>query len=63
MRLSVDVDEGTWKRLRDVAEERRAGGRASVSRFVGELIEAHLTRRADAQARPARSRGERGGAR
>ena len=46
MRLSILVNEKVWKRLRDLAEERRSEnghGRASVSALVGELIRRHLT--------------------
>jgi hypothetical protein len=34
MRISVAVDEATWRKLRDIAEVRRNGGRASVSSVI-----------------------------
>lgn len=46
VRLSITVDEGTWRKLRDAAsEEREAHGRASVNALVQRLIAEYLARR------------------
>ena len=47
MRLSVDVDEETWRKLRHEAEQEREGprGRASVNALLQRLIEAHLSKK------------------
>ncbi len=46
MRLSIVVDEPTWKELRDAAEgERSDRGRASVNALVNRLIAEYLTKR------------------
>ena len=46
MRLSIEVDEATWKALREIAEEDRTPrGRASVNAFVNKLIADHLSKR------------------
>lgn len=46
MRLSVEVDEATWKALRSAAEEERTErGRASVNALVNRLIAEHLAKR------------------
>ncbi len=39
MRISIAVDEPTWRRLRDLAEIQRNGGRASVSRIMRQALE------------------------
>lgn len=46
MRVSVDLDETTWRTLRDLAESRRAasGGRASVSALLAVLVARHIKR-------------------
>jgi len=46
VRLSVDVDEATWRKLRDIAERERSreqSGRASVKGIV--LIAEYLSRK------------------
>jgi hypothetical protein len=47
VRLSVDVDEATWRKLRHEAEQEREGprGRASVNALLQRLIEAHLSKK------------------
>jgi hypothetical protein len=46
VRLSIVVDEATWKALRDAAEtERSEQGRASVNVLVNRLIAEYLTKR------------------
>ncbi len=48
VRLSVDVDEGTWRKLRDIAERERnqeRTGRASVKGIVQRLIAEYLSRK------------------
>ncbi len=47
VRLSIDVDEATWRKLRDAAEREReaAGGKASVNALVGRLIDAYLAQK------------------
>lgn len=46
VRLSITVDESTWRKLRDAAtQEREARGRASVNALVQRLIAEYLTRR------------------
>ncbi len=46
VRLSIEVDETTWKALREVAEEERTPrGRASVNALVNKLIAEHLAKR------------------
>ncbi len=44
VRLSVNVDEVTWRKLRDAAERERDGprGRASVNALIQRLIDAYL---------------------
>jgi hypothetical protein len=48
VRLSVDVDEATWRKLRDIAERERSqeqSGRASVKGIVQRLIAEYLARK------------------
>ena len=46
VRLSINVDETTWKRLRNAAEvERDERGRASVNALVNRLIQEYLAKR------------------
>lgn len=46
MRLSIEVEEATWKALRSAAEEERTErGRASVNALVNRLIAEHLAKR------------------
>ncbi len=46
VRLSIEVDEATWKALREIAEEDRTPrGRASVNALVNKLIAEHLSKR------------------
>ena len=46
MRLSLVVDEATWKGLRNAAEqERSARGRASVNALLNRLIAEYLAKR------------------
>lgn len=46
VRLSITVDEATWRKLRDAAEqERESRGRASINALVQRLIAEHLARR------------------
>ncbi len=42
VRISVPVDLATWRRLRDLAEERKGQGRTSVAQVVRDLIQAAL---------------------
>ena len=44
VRLSISVDEATWRKLRHAAEQEREGprGRASVNALVQRLIDAYL---------------------
>ena len=42
MRLTVKVEEGTWRRLRRLAEDRRVVGRASVAAVIASIIETAL---------------------
>lgn len=45
IRLSVPIPDSLWRRLRDLAEERRhesPTGRASVARLVRVVLEGHL---------------------
>ncbi len=43
MRLSIEVDEPTWRELRNAAElERSAQGRASINAVVNRLIAEYL---------------------
>ncbi len=47
VRLSVTVDEATWRKLRHAAEQEREGprGRASVNALLQRLIDEYLTRK------------------
>ena len=46
MRLSIVVDEATWRQLRDAAEaDRSEQGRASINALVNRLIAEYLARR------------------
>ncbi len=46
VRLSLTVDEATWRKLRDAAEqERESRGRASINALLQRLIAEYLTRR------------------
>jgi hypothetical protein len=46
VRLSINVDETTWKRLRNAAEvERDERGRASVNALVNRLIQEYLAKK------------------
>ena len=47
VRLSVNVDEETWRKLRHEAEQEREGprGRASVNALLQRLIEEHLSKK------------------
>ncbi len=46
VRLSLDVEEATWQRLRNLAEaERDERGRASVNALVNRLIEEYLAKK------------------
>jgi hypothetical protein len=46
VRLSINVDEATWKRLRNAAEvERDERGRASVNALVNRIIAEYLAKR------------------
>ncbi len=46
VRLSITVDEATWRKLRDAAElERESRGRASINALVQRLIQEYLARR------------------
>ncbi len=45
VRLSISVDEATWRKLRDAAELEREHGRASINALVQRLIAEHLTRK------------------
>lgn len=46
VRLSINVDEATWKRLRNAAEvERDERGRASVNALVNKIIQEYLARK------------------
>jgi hypothetical protein len=47
VRLSVDVDEETWRKLRREAEQEREGprGRASVNALLQRVIAAHLSKK------------------
>ncbi len=46
VRLSINVDEATWKRLRNAAEvERDERGRASVNALVNRLIQEYLAKK------------------
>jgi hypothetical protein len=46
VRLSIEVEETTWKALRSAAEEERTErGRASVNALVNRLIAEHLAKR------------------
>ncbi len=40
VRISVPVDVATWRRLRDLAEERKGQGRTSVAQVVRDFIQA-----------------------
>jgi metal-responsive CopG/Arc/MetJ family transcriptional regulator len=42
VRISVPLPEDLWRRLRDLAESQRAGGRTSVSRVIREMVEKSL---------------------
>ena len=44
VRLSVTVDEGTWRKLRDAAEQEREG-RASINALVQRLIAEYLAKK------------------
>lgn len=46
MRLTVDVDEKTWRALRDAAEETRpAKGKPSLNKLLNAVIAAFLQTR------------------
>ena len=46
VRLSITVDEATWRKLRDAAEqERQSRGRASINALIQRLIAEYLGRR------------------
>ncbi len=47
VRLSVVVDEATWRKLRRAAEQDREGarGRASVNALLQRIIDEYLARR------------------
>ncbi len=47
VRLSVVVDEATWRKLRHAAEQEREGprGRASVNALLQRIIDEYLARR------------------
>ncbi len=46
VRLSINVDETTWKRLRNAAEvERDERGRANVNALVNRLIQEYLAKK------------------
>ncbi len=46
VRLSINVDEATWKRLRNAAEvERDERGRANVNALVNRLIQEYLAKK------------------
>ena len=46
VRLTVDVDEATWRELRTAAEEDRSEqGRASVAAIVKRLLNEYLSKR------------------
>lgn len=46
MRLSITVDEATWKALRDAVEtDRSERGRASINALLNRLISEYLARR------------------
>ena len=46
MRLSLVIDEPTWKALRAAAEEERTDrGRASMNALINRLIAEHLAKR------------------
>lgn len=46
VRLSIVIDEATWKGLRAAAEaERTARGRASMNALINRLIAEHLAKR------------------
>lgn len=46
VRLSITVDEATWRKLRDAAEQQRESrGRASINALVQRLIAEYLARR------------------
>jgi hypothetical protein len=49
IRLTVPVEESTWKKLRTVAENERTQGRASVSSVIVRLIESGLAQRGPQQ--------------
>ena len=38
VRISVAVNEATWRRLRDLAEQKRTRGRASVADILRDAI-------------------------
>jgi hypothetical protein len=44
VRLSITVDEGTWRKLRDAAEQEREG-RASINALIQRLIAEYLARK------------------
>jgi hypothetical protein len=37
--INIPLDERTWRRLRDIAEEQRTRGRASVSGVILRVLE------------------------
>ncbi|HWT77491.1 MAG TPA: hypothetical protein VN648_01660 [Candidatus Methylomirabilis sp.] len=46
MRLSLVIDEATWRDLRQAAEEERTErGRASMNALINRLIAEHLAKR------------------
>ncbi len=45
VRINVAMDEATWKKLRDAAEERRIHGRASLSAVILQAIHEWLSHR------------------
>ncbi len=52
VRLTVPVDVATWRRLRDLAEERKtSGGRTSIAGVIRDLIASALPPRTQEGAR------------
>jgi|PlaIllAssembly_1097288.scaffolds.fasta_scaffold580094_2 hypothetical protein len=46
VKLTVTVDETTWKRLRGIAESERSGqGRASLNALINKLIAEYLAKK------------------
>lgn len=44
VRISVGLDEQTWRQLRDIAETQRTGHRASVSAVILRAVREMLSR-------------------